>query len=81
MEMTWEEILNRAIAKEEEAYSNYHAMAKRAEQSGDPDDVQRVGRGGRETQGDLNQLEERKVSGMPVLLPGRFRRDGRGSAI
>jgi rubrerythrin len=34
MEMTWEEILNRAIAKEEEAYSNYHAMAKRASNPG-----------------------------------------------
>ncbi len=32
--MTWEEILNRAIAKEEEAYSNYHAMAKRASNPG-----------------------------------------------
>jgi rubrerythrin len=34
MEMTWEEILNRAIGKEEEAYSNYHAMAKRASNPG-----------------------------------------------
>jgi rubrerythrin len=34
MEMTWEEILNRAIAKEEEAYSNYHVMAKRASNPG-----------------------------------------------
>lgn len=32
--MTWEEILNRAIGKEEEAYSNYHAMAKRASNPG-----------------------------------------------
>ena len=34
MAMTWDEILNRAIGKEEEASSNYQSMAKRASNPG-----------------------------------------------
>lgn len=34
MEMTWDEILNRAIGKEEEASSNYQSMAKRTSNPG-----------------------------------------------
>lgn len=33
-EMTWEQILNRAIAKEQEASSNYQALAKRVSHPG-----------------------------------------------